>query len=265
MSALKTSSLAPNAPSPTPSSTSANGTKRKRPEEASKVVYSQPLDTEQRNHLYTQLTYAIEHLREQPDRWFTFDDIMNYLNIREDDHIVRSNMKTFFHADKVDQKIEYNPATKKYRFKPKYNIRNNAELRKYLQNQKSAQGLAVKDLKEGWVNVQDDLRILEARKQILVRHNQKDMNAKTVWNNDSTLMHHVDPEFKEEWHHIIIPQGQDDLRKTLVAAGLKPSSAPRLPTTTKPKETKRKTTRRGGKQTNTHMASILKDFSHLRK
>jgi len=78
-------------------------------------------------------------------------------------------------------------------------------------------------------------------------------------------MHEVDPEFKHEWHHIIIPQGQDDLRKTLIAAGLKPSSAPRLPTTTKPKETKRKTARRGGKQTNTHMASILKDFSHLRK
>lgn len=181
MSTLKASSLAPNAPSPTPSNASANGTKRKRPDEGSKVVYSQPLDTEERSHLYTQVTYAIEHLREQPDKWFTFRDIMNYLNIREDNKVLRSHMRAFFHADNAGNKIEFDQATKKYRFKPKFNIRNNAELRQYLQNQKSAQGLAVKDLKEGWVNVQDDLRILEARKQILVKHNQKDNNAKTVY------------------------------------------------------------------------------------
>ena len=77
-------------------------------------------------------------------------------------------------------------------------------------------------------------------------------------------MHHVDQEFKNEWHQIMIPAGQDDLRKTLLQAGLKPSSTARAPTTTKPKETKRKVNRKGGKQTNTHMGGILKDFSHLR-
>ena len=181
MSSLKASSLAPNAPSPTPSNASANGTKRKRSEETSRVVYSQPTDTEDRNHLFTQVTYAIEHLREQPDKWFTFKDIMNYLNIKEENASLRKHMRAFFHSNNAGNKIEFDPDTKKYRFKPKYNIRNNAELRQYLQNQKSAQGLAVKDLKEGWLNVQDDLRILEARKQILVKHNQKDMNAKTVY------------------------------------------------------------------------------------
>lgn len=78
-------------------------------------------------------------------------------------------------------------------------------------------------------------------------------------------MYDVDPDFKEEWHNTTVPETQEELRKALLAAGLKPSSAPRLPTVTKPKETKRKTVRRGGKQTNAHMASILKDFSHLRK
>lgn len=181
MSTLKASSLAPNAPSPTPSNTSANGTKRKRPEDGSKVVYSQPYDTDDRNHVFTQLTYAIEYLQKEPDKWFTFRDVMNYLNIREDNGDLRKRLKDYFHLDVPGNKVEYNPATKKYRYKPKFNIRNNAELRQYLQNQKSAQGLAVKDLKDGWPNVQDDLRILEARKQILVKHNQKDMNAKTVY------------------------------------------------------------------------------------
>ncbi|KAF1969513.1 transcription initiation factor IIE, beta subunit [Bimuria novae-zelandiae CBS 107.79] len=264
MASLKASSLAPNAPSPTPSNTSANGTKRKRPEGSGGVVFSQPKDTAMRNHEMTQLTYAIEHLQEKPDMWFTFKEIMDYLNINTNDGLCK-RLKTYFDHNNPSSKIEYDPATKKYRYKPKYNIRNNAELRQYLQNQKSAQGLSVKDLKDGWPTVQDDLRILEQRKQILVRHNTKDMNARTVWDNDPTLMHVVDPEFKNEWHQIMIPAGQDDLRKTLLAAGLKPSSAPRVATTSKPKETKRKSARRGGKQTNTHMGGILKDFSHLRR
>lgn len=72
-------------------------------------------------------------------------------------------------------------------------------------------------------------------------------------------------DFKHEWHTIQIPPNPDDLRNSLLSAGLKPSSAPREVTATKPKEKKRKAPRRGGKQTNTHMANILKDFSHMRK
>lgn len=181
MSTLKASSLAPNAPSPTPSNTSANGTKRKRPEESrGNVVYSQPENTDTRNHDMTQLTYAIEHLQQKPDVWFTFKEIMDYLNIRDGDPL-RKRLKDSFHNNSPYSKVEYDPASKKYRYKPKYNIRTNSELRQYLQNQKSAQGLSVKDLKDGWPSVQDDLRILEGNKQILVRHNTKDFNARTVY------------------------------------------------------------------------------------
>lgn len=78
-------------------------------------------------------------------------------------------------------------------------------------------------------------------------------------------MHDMDAEFKSEWHKIQIPANPDDLRNSLLSAGLKPSSAPREAAVAKSKEKKRKAPRRGGKQTNTHMASILKDFSHMRK
>lgn len=78
-------------------------------------------------------------------------------------------------------------------------------------------------------------------------------------------MHTMDPEFTNEWHKIQIPPNPDDLRNSLVGAGLKPSSAPRQFAASKPDKKKRKAPRRGGKQTNLHMANILKDFSHMRK
>lgn len=180
MSSLKADSLAPSVPSPTPSNTSTNGAKRKRAEESRAVVYSQPSDTNSRNHIMTNLTYAIEHLQQKPDTWFTFKEIILYLSLKPDEVDLAKRLKEYFQQSSPSSKIEYDPATKKYRYRPKYNIRNNAELRQFLQNQKTAQGLSVKDLKDGWPTVQDDLRILEQRKQILVRHNTKDTNARTV-------------------------------------------------------------------------------------
>ncbi|KAJ4295156.1 hypothetical protein N0V90_007166 [Kalmusia sp. IMI 367209] len=265
MSTLKANSFMRSAPSPTPSNASANGTKRKRPEEVANVVYSQPQDTGKGDHVYTRLTYTIDFLKTDPDKWRTFKEIMDYLNVPEADQTTRAQLTTLFRLDSPNQRIEYNPASKMYRYRPKYSIRNSAQLKGFLQNQKSAQGLPVKDLKDGWAAVQEDLKGLEAKKQVLVKRNPKDQQAKTVWDNDPTLMHDMDPEFKSEWHKIQIPPNPDDLRNSLVAAGLKPSSAPRVINNSKPKETKRKTARRGGKQTNTHMANILKDFSHMRK
>jgi transcription initiation factor TFIIE subunit beta len=75
----------------------------------------------------------------------------------------------------------------------------------------------------------------------------------------------MDSDFINEWHKVQIPPNPDDLRNSLLAAGLKPSSAPRQAVASKPDKKKKKASRRGGKQTNTHMAAILKDFSHMRK
>lgn len=75
----------------------------------------------------------------------------------------------------------------------------------------------------------------------------------------------MDPDFRNEWHKIQIPPNPDDLRSSLKNAGLKPSSAARQATVSKPDKKRKKAPRRSGKQTNQHMASILKDFSHMRK
>ncbi|KAF2261984.1 transcription initiation factor IIE, beta subunit [Lojkania enalia] len=265
MSFLKTNSARVAAPSPTPSNTSASGGKRKRPaDELTSTIYSQPSDTGTGNHVYTQLTYTIDHLRSNNDRWMTFKEITDYLNIPQEDERTRSQLETLFRSPNT-HRIDYNPRDNTYRYKPKYDIRGENDLKRWLQSQKSAQGLSVRDLKDGWANVQEGVDRLEKKKEILVNRNKKDNQAKTVWINDPSLMHNMDDNFKAEWHRIHLPPNPDDLRNKLVAAGLKPSSAPREAVATKPKEKKRKAPRRGGKQTNTHMASILKDFSHMRK
>jgi transcription initiation factor TFIIE subunit beta len=85
------------------------------------------------------------------------------------------------------------------------------------------------------------------------------------WGNDPSLMFTMDAEFRNEWHKVQIPANPDDLRKSLIDAGLKPSSTARQAVTSKPDKKKKKAPRRGGKQTNVHMSGILQDYSHLRK
>ncbi len=262
MSYLKPTS----APSPTPSNASAGGAKRKRPDEGG-IVYSQPQETGTGSHIYTQLTYTITWLRERmaegSDRWYTFKEIMEYLNIP--DPTMRAQLQSLYRSRNPTNRIAYNPKENTYRYKPIYDIRNAAQLKGFLQNQKSAQGLSVKDLKDGWPTVHNVLKIMEANKEVLIKRNMKDQVAKTVWVNDASLMNTMDPEFANEWHKIQIPPNPDDLRNSLLAAGLKPSSAPRQAEAKKTDKKRKKAVRRSGKQTNAHMANILKDFSHMRK
>lgn len=182
MSHLKPSSAARiSAPSPTPSNASASGAKRKRPDDGTpNIVYSQPQETGTGSHIYTQLTYTVEHLRAN-QRWMSFKEITDYLNVPENDHQTRHHLTELFRSNNPQNRIAYNPADNTYRYRPKFEIRNASELKGYLQNQKSAQGLSVKDLKDGWSAVQDELKSLEDRKEVLVKRNQKDQQARTVY------------------------------------------------------------------------------------
>jgi len=181
MSFLKAASAArTSAPSPTPSNASGSGGKRKRPEEsATPVVYSQPQETGTGSHIYTQLTYAIEFLR-QNQKWMTFKEIMEYLNVKDNDPTSRQHLTTLFRSNNPQNRISYNYKDNTYRYKPKFDVRNTAQLKGYFQKQKSSQGLSVKDLKDGWANVHEDLKEMEAKQEVLVKRNMKDQAAKTV-------------------------------------------------------------------------------------
>ncbi|KAF2110575.1 hypothetical protein BDV96DRAFT_583391 [Lophiotrema nucula] len=257
------------APSPTPSNSSTGAAKRKRPadDNARSVVYSQPANTGAGKHLASQLTYTVEWLRQHPG-WHTAEEIFAYLNIQPTDgtdvQATHRQLANLYQRPDV-RPVQYNPKTKLYSYVSKLPIHNASDLMRVLQEQKSAAGISVKDLQDGWQDVRAGVEGLENEQKILVTHNKKDNSAKTVWINDKSLMYEMDDDFRVTWLSTPLPPNPEDLRTRLMNAGLKPSSAPRKTGPSQPKEKKKKAPRRGGKQTNTHMASILKDFSHMRK
>jgi transcription initiation factor TFIIE subunit beta len=263
MSFLKANSAsAINAPSPTPSTSSASG-KRKRPTDgAPPVVYSQPQDTGTGEHVFTRLTYVNDFLRERKDKWHTFDDIMEYLNIPPG-HIQREQLRQLMRADNQGNRISWDSANERYKYKSKLSIHDRAQLKGHFQTQKSAMGLQIKDLKDGWSTVADDITKMEEKKEVLVRR-AKDGVPKTVWGNDPSLMLPMDPVFAKAWHSVQVPDNPDELRKALLANKLTAATQAKV-IVAAPTTKKKKGPRRGGKQTNTHMIGILKDFSGMRK
>lgn len=255
-------------PSPTPSASSASGKtdlKRKRADTNNGVVFSQPQQTGTGHQIMTQIHYAIEYLKEK-DRPIAFKDIVSYLSLQNLSQRERGTLQHILRThNSVDFDKEGFGGQGSYRFRPKHNVRSAEELKGYLQQRSTAQGIAVRELKEGWPGAIAAIEALERAGELLVTRNKKDNTPKMVWQNDATLNQQVDPEFKSFWHSVQLPANPDDLRSKLEEAGLKPTSAPKETTKVAYKEKKRKGARRGGRLTNTHMAGILKDYSDKRK
>lgn len=264
------------APSPAPSNTS-NASKGdskevKRKREPQNIVYSQPAATGYGNDAFTQVTYVIDFLKKK-DEPKTFQEILEYLSQVHAD--LAKKRKIVAILQKHDR-VQYNPdLTLKsqawdsgtYQHRPIINVRSKKDLIAYLQNKTNAQGLAVKDLKDGWPDCDDALDALEGEHKILVTRTKKDGHARMVWSNDPSLFHQVDVEFIDMFRHTELPS-VDDLVRKLQEAGQKPASedpSKRIKAAPKTKEKKKRVSRRGGKTTNTHMAHLLKDFSYLKR
>jgi transcription initiation factor TFIIE subunit beta len=70
-------------------------------------------------------------------------------------------------------------------------------------------GLVVKELKDGYPNVDQDLKTLEARGEVLVIRGKKDGLARMVWYNDAKLNVGISNEFKELWASLKVPDAGD--------------------------------------------------------
>jgi len=141
-----------------------------------------------------------------------------------------------------------------------HNIFNADDLIKFLQKQKAASGISIRELKDGWLDVFPTIDRLEMEHKLLVTRNKSDNQARMVWLDDATLHAPIDQEYKDIWDKIPVPEKPDNIIKELILAGLKSAG-----TVTKPKprteEKKKKKARRGQKTTNTHMLGLFKDYS----
>ena len=268
--------VAENAPSPAPSNasnTSKNESKEmKRKREPQNVVYSQPAATGYGTEAFTQVTYVIDFLKKK-DEPKTFREILEYLSqVNADEKtqkliagILRQHERVRWIPDPELKTVEWASGT--FMHRPIINVRTKKDLIAYLQNKADAQGVSVKDLKDGWADCEDAIDELEDEHMILVTRTKKDNHARMVWSNDPSLFHTVDFEFQDMWRKTELPS-VDELVRKLQDAGQKPASedpSKRIKAAPKAKEKKRKAPRKGGKTTNTHMAHLLKDFSGYKR
>ena len=254
-------------PSPAPSQASVsskNDLKRKRPEPTN-VVYSQPGNTGTGHNIITQVTYVIEYLKAKGTPQ-TFPDLLSYLSMQ---HANNEDRKNLLFIVQHHEKINYNPNGTKgegtYTFRPAHDIQSRDQLLGHLQAQPTAQGLSVRELKDGWQDAENTINALEAQCKLLVIRNKKDDHPKMVWPDDPSLAVHIDDEFKNIWSKIKLPE-PGALADELEKAGLTPTNKARgVKAKVKVQEKKNKKPRRSGKTTNTHMMSVLRDYSHLKK
>ncbi|KAJ0425137.1 transcription initiation factor TFIIE, beta subunit [Aspergillus carlsbadensis] len=250
---------------PTPNNAASVEQKKKRHDPD--IVYSQPANTGTGKDIMTQVVFAIEHMKSK-GLPLTFSDIVSYLSLQH-----RANDQGYVQALRsilqVHEKVEYDPKGANgegtFSFRPPHNIRTAEQLLRKLQVQSTGVGMSVRELREGWPNVEDAINKLEKEGKLLVTRNKKDDHAKMVWANDPSLIEHFDDEFKQIWEKIKIPE-QQVVKEELEKAGILPTNKNKVVKARPNIEHKKvKKPRRSGKTTNTHMMGVLRDYSHLKR
>lgn len=285
--ASKPNSLKRPPPSPSPSVTSttsaapgndgSGSTPKKIKRETTATIFSQPAQTGYGTELGSNIIYIVDNLKEH-GKPKSLDDVLGHVNLhRRDDNFKRAVVETLKAHTKVnfirDPKAEAaDPEnawkTGKYEHLPIIpGVKDETSLLRYLSERKTAQGISVKDLKDGWPSCDETITKLEKAHKLLVVRTKKDGVARTVWIDDPSLHHDVDAEFKLMWHRVEVPPLEDIVRK-LAAAGQKPTSDdPQLKVHAVAKDTKKNKKRAVNikKMTNVHMAGLLKNFDHIKK
>ncbi|CAK7225544.1 transcription factor TFIIE beta subunit, TFIIEB, Tfa2 [Sporothrix curviconia] len=247
------------------------------------AIYSQPENTGVGTAIGTNIVYALDYLKQQGGKPVTLDVVLGHLNLhRESETIQKQIVERMRHHPRImwrpdsatlssldsGSSTDDSWKTGTYEHKPIIpNVKDKTALLQYLQRRTDAQGVNVKDLKDGWPDCETALTALEREHKVLVVRTKKDNHPRMVWQDDPTLCFTVEPEFQSLWHRATIPSVEDIVGK-LTAAGQKPTSEdPRLRALNQPKEkkAKKRAQRRTGKSTNTHMEHLLKDYSHLKR
>ncbi|KAK4502974.1 hypothetical protein PRZ48_006401 [Zasmidium cellare] len=242
----------------TPQPTASNDTAKRTRDDA----FSQAVAPAVSNEMLSQVNHARGKLKEKLPDTYTFDEIINYLSLPND---AKKNIPRIKEALKGDKHIEWIPATgtskEAFKYRPIHPVSNAEELKDYLTKRTSAQGISVKELKDGWPNCVGPIDELEKEGFVLVTRNKKDNSPKMVYPDSPGLRLKVDQDFKDFWLKTKVPTTDIEIRNELEKAGITPTSQVKEITKGPKKRDRKRPTRRGGKTTNQHMAGILKDYS----
>lgn len=206
-----------------------------------------------KSHDSSKLLWATEYIQKK-GKPVPLTELMDYLSMKKDDKVIELLKKL--------ERIEYDEKKSAFKYLSTYDVHSAQELLNLLRSQVTFKGISFKDLKDGWPQCEETINDLEEESKILVLRTKKDKTPRYVWYNRGGNLNCIDEEFVKIWDNVQLPQFAELPRK-LQELGLKPASVD-------PASIKRQTTRvevkkkrnRRGKITNTHMAGILKDYSH---
>ncbi len=204
----------------------------------------------------------------------TFDEIVEYLSLSVDEVKNKPFIKQGLQGN---DRITFIPASQSktgkdsFTYRPEHPVTNAEELKNYLAIQPTAQGISVKELKDGWPDCGPTIDQLENEGFCLVLRNKKDNTPRTVWadspsyhilNTTTQQPQKADSDFIDVWAKTKLPGSEVEIRSELEKAGLVPTSQVKeINTMGNKRKEKRKINRKGGKTTNSHMLGILKDYS----
>ena len=208
------------------------------------------------------VVFAVDRLKAKLPQSVSTPDLLSYVlplqALENEEAINKFKVWLQNHA-----KVTYIRATDSWRYKPALPIFNEADLLTYLQNQDTALGVSVSNLKDGWPDVVETIDKLEAQSRLLVNRQKKDNSARAIWANDPSLNAPLDQEFKDMWHNIPLPPPEDVVR-SLEREKLNPAGQVVVLSAEGPKKKKVKKVRRGAKITNVHMQDQFRDYSQQR-
>jgi transcription initiation factor TFIIE subunit beta len=205
-------------------------------------------------HLSTQMHLAVEYIKQQ-DAPVPVAKLQEYLNF--DIH------GTLLPLLKEIDRVRYDPKTDTLEYVSLHNIRSLDDLLNFLRSQPTFKGVAVKELRDGWLGCLDAIAELEALQKILVLKTKKENAPRCIWANLGGEMGLIDEEFCTMWSQVRLPD-PDGLYQALLDQGLKPTGADPMELKKKPQQVEKKQKKaRRGKITNTHMKGVFKDYSSM--
>lgn len=206
-----------------------------------------------KSHDSSKLLWATEYIQKK-GKPVLVNELMDYLSMKKDDKVLEL-------LKKLD-KIQHDPKKGTFKYMSTYDVHSAQELINLLRSQVTFKGISCKELKDGWPQCDETINELEEDSKILVLRTKKDKTPRYVWYNNGGELNRIGEDFVKMWENVQLPQFAELPRK-LQDLGLKPASVD--PATIKRQTTRvevKKKKQRRGKITNTHMAGILKDYSH---
>lgn len=267
----------PSSTAPARTSTPKPAETKRSHETAFSSASSQPSSTIQGtagSELLTQVWNAVKYLKEKDSKPVIIDNLIGYLSLPND---AQKNIPLIKRALMQHKSVEYLSKTESgngkesFKYRPLHPVTNAEELKDYLARLPTAQGLSVKELKDGWPECNAALDKLEREGFILIVRNKKENTPKFVYP-DSPSYHILNPatqqpqkadaDFVDVWSKTKLPAAEMEIRSELEKAGLTPTSQVKeVKRLEVKKKEKRRVNRKGGKTTNSHMLGILKDYS----